>query len=229
MNVRPTRQGPDLKSVIVNRGSIFGVLIILAFAAFEVFNFSTTQVSLKDFLGNMSFAGITWATILSVAACGMDLGGIARIFTPEQGNDEPIEVWYLLGAWAIAATGNATLTWWGLKISMTQAFTAGEALQTLTDSQRESAMVIVPIVIAIIVFALRVLIITTFSKWADRQLATRRPSRPLVNSDTTSNRGTYLPNDYHRPSMQVGQATSRPVPTYTPVSSLRAKSHNTEE
>jgi len=37
----------------------------------------------------------------------------ARLFTPEQGRDEPAEVWYLFGAWLLAAAMNAILTWWG--------------------------------------------------------------------------------------------------------------------
>jgi phage FluMu gp28-like protein len=42
--------------------------------------------------------------------CGIDFAGIARLFTPEQGRDEPAEVWYLFGAWILAAAMNATLT-----------------------------------------------------------------------------------------------------------------------
>ena len=88
----------------INRGAAWGLMIIGALLAFEIFNFSTTQFALLDMLGNLTFAGMRWATILAIAFCGIDFAGIARIFTPEQGADEPKEVWYLFGAWFLAAT-----------------------------------------------------------------------------------------------------------------------------
>jgi len=89
------------------RGVVFGGLIVTALVFFEIFNFSTTDFALRDLLGEMRFIGIHWATILAVAFCGIDFAGIARIFTPETGSDEPMEVWYLFGAWLLAAVMNA--------------------------------------------------------------------------------------------------------------------------
>ena len=94
----------------LQRGFLFGILIVAALLAFELFNYSTTDFALTDLLGDLSFLGIGWATILSLAFCGIDFAGIARLFTPEQGADEPHEVWYLFGAWMLAATMNAMLT-----------------------------------------------------------------------------------------------------------------------
>ena len=93
-----------------NRGAAWGLMIIGALLAFEIFNFSTTQFALLDVLGDLEFAGMRWASILAIAFCGMDFAGIARIFTPEQGADEPKEVYYLFGAWLLAAAFNAMLT-----------------------------------------------------------------------------------------------------------------------
>ena len=87
----------------LNRGAAWGMMILGALLAFEIFNFSSTQFALQDMLGNLEFAGVGWATILAIAFCGIDFAGIARIFTPEQGRDEPKEVWYLFGAWLLAA------------------------------------------------------------------------------------------------------------------------------
>src|SRR5512132_1382846 len=101
-----------------NRGAAWGMMIIGALLAFEVFNFSTTQFALRDVLGDLTFAGFRWATILAIAFCGIDFAGIARIFTPQQGRDEPAEVWYLFGAWLLAAAFNATLTWWGVSVAI---------------------------------------------------------------------------------------------------------------
>src|SRR5512147_2142649 len=101
-----------------NRGAAWGMMIIGALLAFEVFNYSTTQFALRDVLGDLTFAGFRWATILALAFCGIDFAGIARIFTPQQGRDEPAEVWYLFGAWLLAAAFNASLTWWGVSVAI---------------------------------------------------------------------------------------------------------------
>ena len=97
---RPNPLGDGLKrlwnNIVYNRqysrGAAWGAMILGALLAFEVFNFSTTQYALHDMLGDLSFAGMKWSTILAIAFCGIDFAGIARIFTPEQGRDEPAEV-----------------------------------------------------------------------------------------------------------------------------------------
>lgn len=77
----------------VLRGALFGLLLLVALLAFEVFNYSTTDFALTDVLGNdLKFLGIRWATILSIAFCAIDFAGVARLFTPEQGRHEPVEV-----------------------------------------------------------------------------------------------------------------------------------------
>jgi hypothetical protein len=102
-----------VQRINMRRGLLFGLMIIAALLAFEAFNYTTTDYALRDLLGDLDFLGIYWATILAIAFCGIDFAGIARLFTPEQGSDEPVEVWYLFGAWLLAATMNAMLTWWG--------------------------------------------------------------------------------------------------------------------
>ena len=109
----------------INRGAAFGLIIVTALLAFEIFNYSTTQFALADVLGDLKFAGLRWATILAIAFCGIDFAGIARIFTPQQGRDEPAEVWYLFGAWLLAAGFNATLTWWGVSVAIAGHTSAG--------------------------------------------------------------------------------------------------------
>ena len=107
-----------LKGINLRRGMAWGVIIVGALLAFEIFNYSTTQFALADVLGSLKFAGIPWATILALAFCGIDFAGIARLFTPEQGRNEPAEVWYLFGAWLLAAAMNAALTWWGVSVAI---------------------------------------------------------------------------------------------------------------
>jgi hypothetical protein len=132
---------------MISRGAAWGLIIISALLAFEVFNYSTTQFALRDVLGDLTFAGLRWATILAIAFCGIDFAGIARIFTPQQGRDEPAEVWYLFGAWLLAAAFNATLTWWGVSVAIVNhsSIAAGSVVsgQTLTK--------LVPIFVAVMV------------------------------------------------------------------------------
>src|SRR5512143_1414711 len=165
----------------ISRGAAWGLIIICALLAFEVFNYSTTQFALRDMLGDLTFAGIRWATVLAIAFCGIDFAGIARIFTPQQGRDEPAEVWYLFGAWFLAAGFNAALTWWGVSVAIVNhsSVAAGSVVsgQTLTK--------IVPIFVAIMVLLIRVLIIGAFSmagdtlfSMADRQVPMQRPYQP---------------------------------------------------
>lgn len=218
---------PFLKSVSLKRGAIFGSILITALLAFEVFNFGTTSFALQDVLGNLKFAGILWSTILAIAFCGMDFAGIARIFTPEQGRDEPAEVWYLFGAWLLAATFNAMLTWWGVSVAILNHSAAGGSLVGQTVMIK-----IVPIFVAAMVWLIRVLIIGTFSVAGERLFtladAGQRPAsyqnyspRPAaMNYPLTSN----LPaNNYPRPAPKPRPAptlsynVNRPEPTYHPI------------
>ena len=149
--------------VRLNRGFLFGLLIVTALLAFEFFNYSTTEFALSDLLGDLSFIGIRWATILAIAFCGIDFAGIARLFTPEQGADEPAEVWYLFGAWMLAATMNAMLTWWGVSIALLNHQSLGNAV-----IERDVLLKVVPIFVAVMVWLIRVLIIGTISVAGDR-------------------------------------------------------------
>ena len=96
----PSNQNQDFRDQLarIRPGMAFVIVIFGALIAFEIFNYSTTDHALRDLLGDLSFVGIPWATILALAFCGIDFAGIARLFTPEQGKDEPKEVWYLFSA-----------------------------------------------------------------------------------------------------------------------------------
>ncbi len=188
----------------IRRGMAWGAMIIGALLAFEVFNYSTTEFALNDVLGDLRFAGIRWATILSIAFCGIDFAGIARLFTPEQGRDEPAEVWYLFGAWLLAAAMNAALTWWGVSVAIANHQSQGSAVvsaQTLTK--------VVPVFVAVMVWVIRVLIIGTFSLAGER-LFSQIDQRRSVST-------------YERPHTQPQSV--RPAPSLgslRPASSLRS-------
>lgn len=192
-----------------SRGLMWGVLIIAALLAFEIFNYSTTDFAMTDLLGDLRFAGIRWATILALAFCGIDFAGIARLFTPEQGEDEPNEVWYLFGAWLLAATMNAMLTWWGVSIAIMNHNTLGNAV-----IPRETLLKSVPVFVAIIVWLIRVLIIGTFSVAGERLFS--QADTPAINRRLTTRTATPRPSTsaYKRSpaTLATKQTSFRPAP-----------------
>jgi hypothetical protein len=183
-----------LANLGVSRTMIFGGLIFMALIAFEIFNFSTTEFSLGDLLGNLKFGGVRWATILAIAFGGIDFAGIARLFTPEKGRDEPAEVWYLFGAWLLAAGMNAILTWWGVSVAIVNHQTAGGAViapQTLLK--------VVPVFVALMVWVIRVLIIGTFSVAGEKLLwQDARPGQSYSHRPAAQNNNGYYNNNYNR-------------------------------
>lgn len=228
MNPTPERYLSLIKRITLRRGAVFGGILLLALFAFEIFNYSTTDFALTDMLGaSLRFLGIRWATILSLAFCGIDFAGIARLFTPEQGRNEPTEAWYLFGAWLLAAAMNAILTWWGVAVAV-------------RNHQELSALVvgantitkIVPIFVALMVWLIRVLIIGTFSMAGERlfSIAEKQPSlsgnafrsQPSPQPFRTSN----LPRPV-RPAPSPFHPAPKPEPTYQPVG-MSASPHNTD-
>ena len=198
-----------------NRGAAWGAMILGALLAFEVFNFSTTQYALHDMLGDLKFAGFRWATILAIAFCGIDFAGIARIFTPEQGRDEPAEVWYLFGAWVLAAGFNATLTWWGVSV----AIATNSNLPTSSAIPAATLAKAVPIFVAVMVWLVRLLIIGTFSLAGDRLFTTAQ-----ANQNNYQNQRTYSqprpqprPQPQTRPSYQTQASRPANQPVNQPI------------
>lgn len=213
---------PFLQGTAHRRGLIFGIIILCALLAFEVFNFSSTLFALRDILGDLTFGGIRWATMLAFAFCAIDFAGIARIFTPEQGRNEPAEVWYLFGAWFLAAAFNATLTWWGVSVAVLSHNPQGGAI-----IGQPMMVKLIPIFVAAMVLTIRVLLINTFSIAGERifSLAENRASRyqgqPAYRPHTESLRTPNEAPAYPRPAPKpTPAAASRPLynePTYHPV------------
>ncbi len=203
-----------------NRGAAWGLMIIGALLSFEIFNFSTTQFALRDVLGDLAFAGFRWATILAIAFCGIDFAGIARIFTPEQGRDEPTEVYFLFGAWLLAAGFNATLTWWGVSVAISNnAHVTSSAVMSA-----ETLTKVVPIFVAAMVWLVRVLIIGTFSLAGDRLFTTAEQHMPYRTPVQTQR--TY-PQQQSRPTYQTQRSVNQPVnqPILRPASQISRPSN----
>jgi len=188
-----------LRKIRVSPGFLFGVIIFTALIAFEMFNYSTTDYALRDLLGDLKFMGIHWATILSIAFCGIDFAGIARLFTPEQGANEPKEVWYLFGAWLLAATMNAILTWWGVSMAIMT-----HNVQSTAVLDAETVVEVVPVFVSIMVWVIRILIIGSLSVAGDRLIwhqAARSPRRSSALERAQS------------PSTSTARSNARPIPS----------------
>ncbi|HEY4667077.1 MAG TPA: hypothetical protein VIH26_07225 [Anaerolineales bacterium] len=144
------------------RDRVFTLIMLGALVTFELFNFSTTEFALKDLLGGLRLGTAQWATILAFAFSAVDFAGVAWLFTPKQG--ARIEAWYLVGAWLLAATMNAILTWWSVSLALLQHESLGNEIIA-----RETLLSSAPVFVAGLIWLLRVLLIGSFT------LATRRP------------------------------------------------------
>ena len=215
----------------VKRGVVFGLLIVSALAAFEIFNYSTTDFALTDLLGNLNFWGVRWATILAIAFCGIDFAGIARLFTPEGRVGEQPEVWYLFGAWLIAATMNALLTWWGVSIAIVNHETLGNAVVA-----RQTLLKVVPIFVAVMVWLLRVLIIGLFSVAGEKyfgqdqlnfQFASTSRKAPV--SVRKRAPAASVNQTSHRPAPKSPGRSPRREPSYQPLSTQNKEQGNRQQ
>ncbi|MCC6146079.1 MAG: hypothetical protein IT308_00775, partial [Anaerolineaceae bacterium] len=195
LGVLPVKLG----KIRINAGLVLGVIIMAALLAFEMFNYSTTEYALRDLLGGLSFAGMKWATILAVAFCGIDFAGIARLFTPEQGVEEPKEVWYLFGAWLLAATMNAMLTWWGVSMAI-----VNHNVQSTAVVSAGTVTKIVPVFVSVMVWVIRILIIGSLSVAGDRVVWGQQRRVAGVNASTANAGGM-------RPAVGYGAAGVRPA------------------
>ncbi len=218
----------------IRRSLAFGLILLAALIAFETFNYSTTEFALSDLLGDLAFAGVRWATILAVAFCGIDFAGIARLFTPNESVEAPNEVWYLFGAWLLAATMNAMLTWWGVSIAILEHQSLGNAVV-----ERGTLLRVVPIFVAVLVWLIRVLIIGSFSVAGPRLFSQAEPMSPttrqpaLLRPISNPTRGAINRPLTASPRTARSNAESetesiypRPEPTYHPVS-MSARASNT--
>lgn len=156
----------------IPRETAVAIILLVALFAFEIFNFDTTQYALRNLLGDVSFAGLRWASILAIAFCAIDFAGLAHLFTPEKGQDEPREVWYLMGAWLIGATMNALMTWWAVSLTLLNHDLGNEVLS------REQLLHGAPIFVAVVVWLVRILFIGSMSVAGEHLFRPRHEAAP---------------------------------------------------
>jgi hypothetical protein len=200
------------------RKTAIGLILVVALLAFEIFNFDTTRYALQNLLGNVSFLRLRWASILAIAFCAIDFAGLARLFTPERGREEPRAVWYLMGAWLLGATMNAIMTWWAVSLTLLSHDFGNEVLG------RETLLKTVPIFVAVLVWLTRILFIGAFSVAgehifdlagsSDARPASRPQPQPqpatglrLVKNQGPSRRPQPQP-DFEMPPPQTGERPS---------------------
>lgn len=227
--VPPGKQSvPFLGQVPLSRHLAIGLILIVALLAFELFNFDTTQFALESLLGDVRFLGLSWATILAIAFCAIDFAGLARLFTPERGNDEPKEVWYLTGAWLLGTSMNAIMTWWAVSLTLLNHPLGNEVMS------REQLLKVVPLFVAILVWMTRILFIGSLTAAGEKILyggdaiptTKSRPyaqpaSQPVMAQPTPPARQPVLPSrpiaaQPTRPAMQVPQVQRTPEPEPMP-------------
>lgn len=153
----------SLETLKTRKDILYSVVFVLALTAFEAFNYSTTDFALSDLLGELRFAGIAWSTLLAIAFCGIDFAGIALLLAPQDSRDNSRSAWFMFGAWILAATMNAILTWWGVVLAV-------QSHPVVSAGVVDEGFVIrtVPIFIALMVWVIRILLVGSLSKKNER-------------------------------------------------------------
>jgi hypothetical protein len=187
-----------LENLRENPNSLYMAIIIAALVAFEVFNFSTTDFALRGMFGSQSAVGMSWSTILALAFCGMDFAGIARLLAPRGAETESRDTWFLLGAWVLAAAMNAGLTWWGISIAV-----YNQPVDTALILDPMTFVTAVPVLVAVMVWVIRILIIGTLVSSLNKALYSKQPKKEPVRQQPFG----------FRPGAQAVPAGYRPIPS----------------
>ena len=167
------------KNVRMRSNSLYMAVIILALAALEFFNFSTTDFALRDILGDQRNGMLAWSTILSLAFCGMDIAGIAKILAFPKEDTGDRSGWYLLGAWVLTAAMNAGLTWWGISVAI-----YNQPAHTIMIIDPMTYVTVVPVLVAVMVWMIRILIIGTLVTSFDLVLKGNKKKREPAQKKT---------------------------------------------
>lgn len=210
----------------MRKEALYVIVFVMALLAFEAFNYSTTDFALFDLLGELRFAGILWSTLLSIAFCGIDFAGIALLLTAPAHKEDNRSAWFMFGAWILAATMNAILTWWGVVLAIqshpvVSAGVVDEGFVTRT----------VPVFMALMVWVIRILLVGSLSKKSDRLVQddrqsgappiSRRELRQAQSRAAHPSQGNRsVPAGLNSATLNQVQNTKRgyrPEPTYIPM------------
>lgn len=216
---RPTGNNPfqTFKKMGVRSTSIYSTIIVIALIAFEAVNYSTTAYALRDLLGDLQFTGVRWSTMLALAFCSLDFAGIASLVTQKGQAEKDKESWFLFAAWLIAAAFNAALTWWGVSIAI-----SNHPLRSAEVLNTQNLTTIVPVLVAIMVWVIRVLIIGSLTSSLDKssraQRSAAKRTRTTIPAGYAVN--THPTSGYNRPQPVTPSAHAM-NPRSTPTSMAR--------
>lgn len=162
---------------ISRKTAVIATILTLAVLGFELFNFDTTRFALSHLMGGRTFAGLSWATVLALAFCSLDLAGLVRVFTPEPATKQtPLELWLMTAAWLLGASLNAAMTWYAMALLIAPLGTdIGAALFTQQQMLRAA-----PLLISLLVWLTRILLISSVTLTVER-LTKATPVPPLQN------------------------------------------------
>ncbi len=148
----------------------FGLILVLALLAFEIFNAWTINVAVHNLLGDATIIGIRWATIGAYFFCLIDpaIVGISRwLMKPDQ--NEPTHLWYWTGAWLLLTAMNSVFTWWSVLLSMTEkGYLPAEAAP-------------ISVIAAVLAWVVRLLIIWSIIYWSTDRSVKAVVRQPFVN------------------------------------------------
>lgn len=124
------------------------VLMTLALVSFEVFNFQVTQNALSDLLKPLGQAGVSWALVLTIALCAIDVLALVWI-SSAMDKKRDFTLWFLFWAWFLGVFFNAMVLGWGFYLAL-QNHSATQAIAT-----------VLAVILAIVVSAIRVLVVNS--------------------------------------------------------------------
>jgi hypothetical protein len=139
---------------------VLRALLLAGGICFEIFNYQTTRDAL------MMLAPIPVFVFLAAAFCLIDIGALARIFTPETSDQqEPILVQVLFIAWALVSLFNALLTWYSVAVSIE----SNQAMQAPSEV-RSIIVTLFPMGLAIAVWVIRLVLFYVLGMTLDRAM-----------------------------------------------------------
>lgn len=178
------------------------VVLIVGFIAFEVFNVITTKMAFEDILKSANMA-----IVAAIAFAATDIGGLARIFTPQKGKEEPAFIWAITGAWLVVACFNAFFTWWTIALIVESGIRAPSAMQPY--------MVWVPVMFAVCVFLVHITVIYTLGVALDVAIhGGVRTGTPIGQALHIGN--THVARPVSKPAPIPSGQMYRPAPTPVP-------------
>ncbi len=196
----------SLAGIKISKSMLYMVVFILALIAFEAFNYSTTDFALTGLLGDLQFVGIRWATLLALAFCGIDFAGITRLLAPQyEQKDSVISTWFMFSAWVLAATMNAILTWWGIVLAIQT-----HPMMSTGFVDPKFVTTTLPIMIALLVWVIRILLVGTLSKKSEQVSAKNKQSVPSTMSRREFRQAQSFVAQQNKDQTRTQQATFMP-------------------